>query len=103
MLYDFISTDKNLKTPMYQQIYLAIRRAIENGSLKKGSRLPSIREFSHERGISKTTVIRAYDQLHVEGYILSRPQRGYFVAAAFQSVPQTKAQTDGTQAQKHYL
>lgn len=102
MLYDFISTDKNLKTPMYQQIYLAIRRAIENGSLKKGSRLPSIREFSHERGISKTTVIRAYDQLHVEGYILSRPQRGYFVAAAFQSVPQTKAQTDGTQAQKHY-
>ena len=34
MLYDFIKTDKNLKTPMYRQIYFSIRNYIENGSLK---------------------------------------------------------------------
>ena len=81
MLYDFIITDKKLKKPMYQQIYLSIRQAIEDGSLKKGDKLPSIRGLSAYRGISKTTVTGAYDQLCVEGYIESRPQRGYFVAA----------------------
>ena len=42
MLYDFITTDKKLKKPLYQQIYLSIREAIENGSLKKGSKLPTV-------------------------------------------------------------
>ena len=40
MLNDFILTDKQLKTPLYQQIYQSVREAIESGSLKKGSKLP---------------------------------------------------------------
>lgn len=52
MLYDFISTDRQSRMPLYQQVYLSIRQAIENGSLKKGSRLPSVRQLSHDRGIS---------------------------------------------------
>lgn len=94
MLYDFIRTDRQSRMPLYQQVYLSIRQAIENGSLKKGSRLPSVRQLSRDRGISKTTVLGAYDQLCVEGYIVSRPQTGYFVAAAFDSLPQAAAQTD---------
>ena len=102
MLYDFIETDKNQKKPMYQQIYLSIRRAIESGSLKKGSRLPSIRRLSADRGISKTTVTGAYDQLCVEGYIISKPQKGYFVAAAFDKLPKAAARADSAQAQRVY-
>ena len=102
MLYDFINTDKMQHKPMYQQIYLSIRKAIENGSLKKGSKLPSIRRLSSDRGISKTTVTGAYNQLCVEGYIVSKPQKGYFVAAAFDSVPQAAKQVDSTQAQSSY-
>ena len=102
MLYDFISTDRQSRMPLYQQVYLSIRQAIENGSLKKGSRLPSVRQLSRDRGISKTTVLGAYDQLCVEGYIVSRPQTGYFVAAAFDSLPQAAAQTDKERQEVRY-
>ncbi len=89
MLYDFIIADKNAKKPMYRQIYLSVRKAIENGNLKKGSKLPSIRKLSADKGISKTTVQSAYDQLCAEGYIVNKPQSGYFVAAAFENIPKT--------------
>ncbi len=89
MLNDYIIIDSKLNKPMYQQIYMSIREAIENGSLKKGSKLPSIRKLSADRGISKTTVTGAYDQLCVEGYIVSYPQRGYFVAADFDKLPKS--------------
>ena len=89
MLYDFIITDKSEKKPMYQQIYLSVRRAIENGTLKKGSKLPSLRKLSADSGVSKTTVISAYDQLCAEGYIVNRPQSGYYVAAQFENVPKS--------------
>ena len=102
MLNDFILTDKQLKTPLYQQIYQSVREAIESGSLKKGSKLPSIRSLSEDRGISKTTVIGAYEQLCVEGYIVSEPQRGYFVAAEFGALPQAAAKTDNTRGERRY-
>ena len=103
MLYDFIITDKKLKKPMYQQIYLSIRQAIEDGSLKKGDKLPSIRGLSNDRGISKTTVTGAYDQLCVEGYIESRPQRGYYVAAEISKLPQkTDTAENGEKKSRYY-
>ncbi len=87
MLYDFIAADKNAAVPMYRQIYQSIRESIENGSLKKDARLPSIRGLCESLKVSKTTVITAYDQLCAEGYIVNQPQRGFFVAADFRSRP----------------
>ena len=87
MLYDFIMTDKSDSLPLYRQIYRSVRESIENGSMKMNSRLPSIRRLSDNLGVSKTTVIAAYDQLCAEGYIVNRPQKGYFVAADFQNSP----------------
>lgn len=85
MLYDFIIADKNAKEPMYRQIYISIRTSIENGNLKKNSKLPSIRRLSEGLGVSKTTVIAAYDQLCAEGYLMTKPQSGFFVAAQFEN------------------
>lgn len=89
MLYDFILADKSAKKPMYRQIYISIRNAIENGNLKKGSKLPSIRKLSSELGVSVTTVNSAYDQLCAEGYISTKPQSGFYVAAEFENKPKT--------------
>lgn len=69
------------KEPLYQQLYQAIREAIESGQFPQGSKMPSIRRLPEELGVSRTTVESAYQQLCVEGYLKSRPQRGYFVAA----------------------
>ena len=83
MLYDFIIADKNAKEPMYRQIYISIRNAIESSNLKINTKLPSIRKLSAELGVSKTTITAAYDQLCAEGYIKTKPQSGYYVAAEF--------------------
>ncbi len=94
MLYDFILTDKSSKKPMYRQIYISIRNAIENGNLKLGTKLPSIRGLSAELGVSKTTVTAAYDQLCAEGYIKTKPQSGFFVAAEFKNRPKALDEED---------
>lgn len=94
MLYDFIIADKNAKEPMYRQIYISIRNAIENSNLKINTKLPSIRRLSAELGVSKTTITAAYDQLCAEGYIKTKPQSGYFVAAEFTDKPKTFDEED---------
>lgn len=78
----FVTLDPESKIPLYQQLYQAIREAIESGALSLGAKMPSIRQLPEELGVSRTTVEAAYQQLCVEGYLKSRPQRGYFVAAA---------------------
>ena len=102
MLYEFILAEKNVKKPMYQQIYLSVRKAIENGTLKKGSKLPSLRKLSVDLGISKTTVISAYDQLCAEGYIENKPQSGYYVAAQFENAPKGANSDFGKQNTSKY-
>ncbi len=87
MLYDFIIIDKKSKIPLYRQIYMSVRLSIENGSLKKGTKLPSIRKLSNDLKVSKTTVNGAYEQLCAEGYIINKPQSGYYVEAQFTCLP----------------
>ena len=89
MLNDFIIIDKNEKAPLYRQIYMSVRRSIENGSLKKGTKMPSIRRLSEDLSVSKTTVTGAYEQLCVEGYIKNVPQSGYYVEAEFYRKPKS--------------
>lgn len=87
MLYDFIMIDKHKKIPLYRQIYMSVRNSIENGSLKKGSKLPSIRRLSADLDVSKITITSAYDQLCSEGYIINKPQSGYYIEANFKNTP----------------
>lgn len=104
MLNDFIIIDKNKKSPLYRQIYLSVRKAIENGSLQKGTKMPSIRRLCQDLSVSKTTITSAYEQLCVEGYIKNIPQSGYYVEAEFDSLPKSiKTETsDKTEHNKFY-
>lgn len=82
MTYDYILLDTGSSVPLYQQLYLAVKNAIEAGHLAKGEKLPSIRKLAGDLKLSCTTVEAAYQQLCVEGYLTARPQRGYFVLSA---------------------
>lgn len=59
------------KKPLYIQIYEKIKDKINQSELLQGQKLPSKRQLAANNGISQNTVIKAYDQLLVEGYILS--------------------------------
>ena len=52
---------------------------IRTGALTDGQRLPSIRTFSVQHGVSITTALKAYELLEAEGYLHAQPQSGFFV------------------------
>lgn len=71
--------ERESKSPLYRQLYEELRRQITEGSLPKGSRLPPTRKLSSEYRISRNTVIQAYQQLEIEGYVRSTVGSGYYV------------------------
>lgn len=64
---------------LYEQIYEYIQCEIKEGKLLQGERLPSTRSLAENLQVARSTVEMAYEQLLSEGYIESRPYRGYFV------------------------
>lgn len=53
---------------------------IANRSLMPGARVPSIRMMADALGLSKSTVVEAYDRLVGEGVLVARRGAGFFVA-----------------------
>lgn len=94
MLTDFIVIDKSKKVPVYIQIYSTIKKAIENGSIKENEKLPSIRKICNDLNISKTTIENAYSRLCAEGYIINKPQKGYFAEKGIFIEKRLKNETD---------
>lgn len=66
-------------TSLVQQIVQGFRELVENGTLRAGTKLPSIRQFAHSHSISVYTVVDAYDRLVAQGYFISRPHSGFYV------------------------
>lgn len=59
-----------------------IRERIATRQLTRGARLPSIRHCAENLGVSKSTVVEAYDRLVAEGMITARRGSGFFVTAS---------------------
>jgi len=68
------------RLPLHRQLYESLRRAILDGRVGAGERLPSSRELSQDLALSRNTVMAALSQLTVEGYLVSRMGSGTFVA-----------------------
>ena len=83
--------DPHSKTPLYEQLYRAVRADIMSGTLAGGTRLPSKRQLAANLRVSQITVETAYGQLLAEGYIVSEPRRGYFVEKQLTVPAQTQA------------
>ena len=66
-------------SPKYQQVFLALRREIQSGRLKKGDRLPSESELVRTFGASRITVGRAVKDLQVAGLVERRAGSGTYV------------------------
>jgi DNA-binding transcriptional MocR family regulator len=80
-LFNFVSIqlDRNGKTPLYVQLYDALREAILCGQLTEGYLLPPVRRLASETGINAGTVVSAYRLLEKNGYIRAKRGSGFFV------------------------
>src|SRR5215470_1763661 len=61
-------------------LHKELRAAILDGRLKPGLRLPSTRILADSWGVSRNTVMGAYDLLLSEGYLFARHGAGTYVA-----------------------
>lgn len=66
--------------PHYRRLYQALRRAIVSGRIAPGQRLPASRTLAEQLSLARGTVLQAYEQLSIEGYITTRRGAGTFVA-----------------------
>lgn len=94
----FIMLDEKSAQPLYRQIYEAVRHAILSGNLHPTTPLPATRLLSKQLGVSRMTVINAYDQLFAEGYLEAKTGAGTFVAA---HLPEEFLQTSGFERREH--
>jgi GntR family transcriptional regulator/MocR family aminotransferase len=79
--FEMIRLDRTATEPLHEQLYRQIRDELKSGRFSEGSsRLPSSRALATDRGISRSTVRLALSKLHAEGYLLSKPGSGTFVA-----------------------
>ena len=77
-----IAIDHRSRIPMYRQLYDWFRKAVIDGQLRPGHRVPSTRSLASEVNISRIPVLQAYEQLLAEGYFETFVGAGTCVAAS---------------------
>ena len=84
----YTATPAHARWSRQRQLHECLRSAIRAGTLGSGVRLPATRTLAQELGVSRNTVLYAYDQLATEGFVLP-DRRGTVVAqaAALAAVP----------------
>ncbi|MBB6097201.1 GntR family transcriptional regulator/MocR family aminotransferase [Deinobacterium chartae] len=77
---DAAAPDPSRREPLGRQIYRALCDMILSGHLSPGTRLPSTRQLAREWGVSRNTVVNAFEQLTAEGYLEGRVGDGSYVS-----------------------
>lgn len=80
--------------PLLTQITSGFRRLIADRKLSEGMKVPSIRQFARQHGISASTVVEAYDRLVAEGLLVARQNTGFFVRSGTRSVAGEPARSE---------
>ena len=64
--------------PLTEQLVQHCLQLLHQHSLRAGTRLPSVRQLADSTGVSRDTVVQAYDRLVALGAVHSRPGAGFF-------------------------
>lgn len=68
------------KAPMYQQLVERVQELVVSGQLHPGDALPSSRALAVAIGVSRKTVVTAYDRLVYAGWVEGKDRIGLFIA-----------------------
>lgn len=75
-----LQLDSKGSLPLYEQVYRQLKAAVFRGALPAGTRLPPSRQLAQQYNLARVTITQAYQQLQIEGYLVSRPGAGTFIA-----------------------
>ena len=75
----FDTLDPRSPTPLYEQIAARIRLTIASGELEVGDALPSVRRMATDVRVNPATVVKAYRDLELEGFVTMKHGAGSFV------------------------
>jgi len=67
-------------TPLYRWLYDELRLRILSGQLRPGTRLPATRDLAAQYGLSRPTIVTAFEQLRSEGYVEGKVGSGTYVS-----------------------
>lgn len=89
--------------PPYEQIRLQILNLIASAQLQPGDRLPSVRQLARDLEVAPNTVVRAYNELEREGWVVTSTRRHVSVAPHPPFRTQEDRKQKLTQAVSHLL
>jgi GntR family transcriptional regulator / MocR family aminotransferase len=75
-----IRLERDARRPLFRRLHATLRARILARELPRGARLPSTRDLAERLGISRASVVAAYEQLLAEGFIEGRVGAGSYVA-----------------------
>lgn len=82
LVFTSTSVDRKKSMPLHLQLYRELRDTIVSGRFCPKTRLPSTRSLAADVGVSRNTVLNAFDQLAAEGYLEARGGSGTYVTGA---------------------
>ncbi|MBL4838506.1 MAG: PLP-dependent aminotransferase family protein [Kordiimonadaceae bacterium] len=92
----FANLSAKTGTPLKDQLYSQLRKAVLTGKLAPGTRLPASRQLAAQHSVSRNTILAAYEQMVAEGYMETRQGAGTYVSTQvpdyFTEPAQTKPQ-----------
>ncbi len=87
---------------LHTQLTRALKSAMFAGRVQTGERLPPTRWLARELGLSRNTVLAAYDQLRAEGFVAGRIGSGSYVTPPLQAPRPASPGTQPVPAQSTY-
>lgn len=84
----FIRIEPSSSIPIYRQISDQIRYQIAAGILKKGDKVPSVRELALQLAVNQNTILKVYNELCREQILKIERGEGTFVFAEPQNISQ---------------
>lgn len=72
---------------LYEEVADKITKLIDEGTLRPGDRIPSVRKLSNQQGVSISTVLQTYYLLEDRGIVEARPQSGFYVRLRSRDFP----------------
>jgi GntR family transcriptional regulator/MocR family aminotransferase len=78
--FELMLPPREARTPARQWLYASLRAEILEGRLRPGSRLPGTRDLAGQYGLSRGTIVSAFEQLQSEGYVDGSVGSGTYVS-----------------------